>query len=449
MPGADLSHAFGLKPEEAIQYFTDKGARLGWDWTDTLNEAHAKEFTVAKVLRNDILSDIHGMLLKAKNEGLPFRDFLKELEPRLRAKGWWGRHETMDPATGEMHLITLGSPRRLQTIYQTNLQSAYMAGHYKQNMENAQDRPWWEYSAVMDRRTRPAHAALNGLTFRFDDPFWDSHHPPQGFNCRCSVRTFDDEQLASRERDGRSARRTTTGDNPDATLHDEEVEVGRDKVQTMVTRVSTTDVIGRKISMAPDPGFNHNPGAGWQTDLTAWEKMKQLPPERRNRYIAEQAQTTIRDTMFRQWSKDVLTAQRGREEGRIVGYLEPQILTKLTDKGVDPKTPFLTATDNGLNHAARYNSDKWSKGMTPGWEELRDMPRTIREAEAVLWDKKKGNLIFVGPGRVKGMKMKYAFDLNYRLKGARLNRFAAAGEENAFNLADTNLFEVLAGKIKK
>ena len=258
MPDLNMSYAFGLKPKEAIKYFTDKGARLTWDYTEMLNEAHAKEFTVAKVMRNDILADIHGALLKAKDEGRPYSEFLKELRPTLKAKGWWGRHESIDPSTGEVINVQLGSPRRLKTIYQTNLQSAYMAGHYKQNMKNASARPIWRYVAVMDRKTRPAHAALNGLEFRFDDPFWDTHHPENGYGCRCTVRTLADDQADP------AAFRSTRGKNPTATLTDEVVEVGKDKVPTTVTRMSTTDLLGRKVSMAPDPGFNFNPGKIWQ-----------------------------------------------------------------------------------------------------------------------------------------------------------------------------------------
>jgi uncharacterized protein with gpF-like domain len=70
-----------------------------------------------------------------------------------------------------------------------------MAGRYKQQMENADDRPYWQYIAVMDSRTRPAHSALNGKVFRFDDVFWDTHFPPCGFRCRCRTRAYTAQQV--------------------------------------------------------------------------------------------------------------------------------------------------------------------------------------------------------------------------------------------------------------
>jgi hypothetical protein len=40
---------------------------------------------------------------------------------------------------------------------------------------------------VLDDRTRPQHAALDGLILPASHEFWDEHYPPWGFNCRCTV----------------------------------------------------------------------------------------------------------------------------------------------------------------------------------------------------------------------------------------------------------------------
>lgn len=52
--------------------------------------------------------------------------------------------------------------------------------------------PFLMYETVGDDRVRPDHQTLEGITRRVDDPFWNTHYPPNGFNCRCIVRQLDD-----------------------------------------------------------------------------------------------------------------------------------------------------------------------------------------------------------------------------------------------------------------
>ncbi len=116
----------------------------------------------------------------------------------LRAKGWWGKGVVVDPDTLEARVIQQGSLRRLQTIYRTNLQSAYMAGRLRQAQEQADRAPWAQYLAIRDAKTRPGHAALHGQVFRLDSPAWAVIAPPNGYNCRCRARYLSDRELAAR-----------------------------------------------------------------------------------------------------------------------------------------------------------------------------------------------------------------------------------------------------------
>lgn len=67
------------------------------------------------------------------------------------------------------------------------MQLAYGTGRRRGLEEVAEDLPFWTRHAVHDDRTRPAHAALDGLTLPANHPFWNDHYPPDGFNCRCNV----------------------------------------------------------------------------------------------------------------------------------------------------------------------------------------------------------------------------------------------------------------------
>lgn len=47
-------------------------------------------------------------------------------------------------------------------------------------------RPFFQYDAINDSRTRPSHAALDNVIAPADSPFWQTHTPPLGYRCRCT-----------------------------------------------------------------------------------------------------------------------------------------------------------------------------------------------------------------------------------------------------------------------
>lgn len=103
-----------------------------------------------EAMREDILKDIRSALDKALSEGKTFREFQKELKPTLQKKGWWGEQIVVD-TQGNAEKVQLGSMYRLKTIYAVNMQTSYMTGRYKTQMDNVDNRPYWEYVA-MDQR---------------------------------------------------------------------------------------------------------------------------------------------------------------------------------------------------------------------------------------------------------------------------------------------------------
>lgn len=182
-----INFALGLPPEKAIAWLKTKQVSAENYRNLTASEI-AKVYTIARMTDLDMLNDIKQSMGKAASDGQSFADWNKGILQHLQNKGWLhpNGHDgkvIIDPNSGEV----FGAPRRLENIYRTNMQTAYSAGQYQGYMANIDSRPYWMYDAVGDHRTRPAHAAMDGLVYRYDDPFWTTFYPPNGYRCRCSV----------------------------------------------------------------------------------------------------------------------------------------------------------------------------------------------------------------------------------------------------------------------
>jgi SPP1 gp7 family putative phage head morphogenesis protein len=275
----DLSALFTLAPEDAIAALESKGYTLSWNWHDTWTGAHAKAFTVAKLTRLDVLEDIREGVAEALKRGETQAWFDRHLTGLLQQKGWWGR-KIIVGNDGQAEVVQEGSPRRLQTILRTNLQTGYAAGRWQRFVDNANARPYLQYVAVMDGRTRPSHARLNGKVFPIDSPVWRVIGPPNGFNCRCTVRALSDRDL---ERRGLRV-------EPDAQIVQRQVPVrglldqrtGEIDPQKLIQRgVSVPDPAypGRRMTLWSDVGWDYNPGASGAAQLSKLlaRKLQNLP----------------------------------------------------------------------------------------------------------------------------------------------------------------------------
>lgn len=186
---------FNVPAREAVDRFTSKGLKPSFSWMDVSAEEHKTAFTVAKMMDVDMLGDVYASLQESLANGVVFRDWAESMIPMLQDRGWWGRQAVLDPLTGETVVAQLGSPARLQTIFRTNMQSAYAAGHWDQIEAQAEDAPFLMYDAIDDYRTRAEHKAWDGKVLPVTDKFWKGHTPPCGWNCRCSVIQLDESDL--------------------------------------------------------------------------------------------------------------------------------------------------------------------------------------------------------------------------------------------------------------
>jgi len=186
LAGKVTSIDFTLPPSDAIAFFRDKGITTGFSFADLIGAEHDNAFTVAKIMDVDLLHDIRKAVDIAIADGTTAQTFAKQLIPELQKKGWWGRSARLDPVSGK-RVGTTFAPWRLETIFRTNMQSAYSVGNWQSIQTNKKTAEYLMYDAVDDGRTRPEHRAWDNTVRPVDDPFWSTHYPPNGYNCRCGT----------------------------------------------------------------------------------------------------------------------------------------------------------------------------------------------------------------------------------------------------------------------
>ena len=194
----------GPPPKEVLDYFRGRDLRPGFSFRDVWLEEHAHAFTVAKAMETQILDAIRKDLDKAIAEGKTLRQFQKELTPRLQTMGWWGKQRVADPRSGKTVVAQLGSPRRLRTIYQSNLRAARAAGQWDRAQRTKKVRPYFLYALGPSKEHRDKHEAWAGTILPVDDPWWNDHFPPNGWGCKCRVRQIS--QREAERRGGATAR---------------------------------------------------------------------------------------------------------------------------------------------------------------------------------------------------------------------------------------------------
>lgn len=387
----DMGYLLRLEPKMAVDYLKSKGYKITWNWQEQLDAAHAKAFTVAKVTKLDVLETLRQATEDAVQSGMSERDFIKQLEPKLRALGWWGKQEMTDDL-GRKTVVQLGSPRRLRTILRTNKITAYHAGRYAEQIANSDEQPYWQYVAVQDSRTRPSHMALHGKVYRFDDPIWDTLYPPNGWGCRCRVRALSDFQLNNL---GLSV------DESGGRLQEEWALAGTDPLSGEETHSKITVFKTNQGLIKTEPGWNYNVGqAALGTDRAVIRKLLQV----QNRELRQQTIQAInnseaRHKAFADWVKAMLSKDKHDNKYMTVGIIGSDIAEKVTEISNGNKTTeqLLVMTERNFTHA---NSPKHrEKGVALSKEDFASLPQIIAQPLVIVWDKKHNNLIYVNQAK--------------------------------------------------
>lgn len=169
--------------EEAVRYFKERVPVTASEFYAIAEKYRGLAFTVGGYTKAQILKRFYEEILTALEEGNTLSEFRANMNDFLEMEGYEGL-----------------APLQADNIFRTNIQTAYNVGHYEQMTSPGvmQLRPYWQYDAVNDSHTRLSHLAMDGRVFPADSPVWDTWFPPNGFRCRCTVKTLSKRQVEQR-----------------------------------------------------------------------------------------------------------------------------------------------------------------------------------------------------------------------------------------------------------
>jgi SPP1 gp7 family putative phage head morphogenesis protein len=233
-----------ITPEDAVSAFAARGLlRPSFRWQEVWQAEHARAFAVAGVMRLDVLQLIRTEVETAVREGTDLNTFRTAVREQLVKKGFWGNVEITDPRTGEVRTTRFDN-RRLALIYDVNLRQSHAAGRWARIQRGRM--PYVVYRTMRDERVRASHKPWDNLVLPKEDPWWDTHFPPNGWRCRCNAFAIDEAGLAKLEAAGRAPGGTPVKRTAPETQW----------VEFVNRETGQTEQVPRGI----DPGFAYNPG---------------------------------------------------------------------------------------------------------------------------------------------------------------------------------------------
>lgn len=228
----------------AVEFLKKKKSVSKEEFLKMDEASRAKAFMVSGYTKAEVLDSFLQALTEAVELGTTKEEFQKKMNTFLEENGYEGVN-----------------PFKADVIFQTNLQTAYNAGHYKSMTDDTaiKLRPFWQYRTAADGNVREEHAQMHGKVYRADDPIWDVWYPPNGFRCRCSVVSLSERQVKERGL----------------------------TVETKSPRKVDQET-GEILESRPDKGFATNPAKQvWEPDLTVLSTPVRKVFEKRKRKMLQ------------------------------------------------------------------------------------------------------------------------------------------------------------------
>lgn len=434
----DIKQFFNMPPQKAVEYMQNKGYKVTNDWREIWEDAHAKAFTVAKMTNVQLLKNTKGTLETALKEGWGEQKTKRELKNMFWAKGWWGKKIVTD-SNGDEKEIQLGSNYRVNTIYRQNIQSAFNAGRYIEQLEDVDFAPYFQYICILNEQTRPEHRALNGKVFRYDDPIWAAIYPPNGWGCRCFVRSLTQSDL---ERLGLKIEKS------DGKLSYKDVVINKETGETkQIAILRVEDKAGRLLNFQTDAGWSSSVGkAAWNIDVLAYNASLDMPQSFKDKFISDMAQNPLKKKVFENFITKINMAEykvKGLEVA--AGWMSPNITRFLSEAQKAPASPVVVFGDDRAIHSKR-TAKNTAQVLTS--KQRKEIANIFTDNDGVYWDEtqKEQRLLYIKhfekPDSDGKEAIKVIVHPNYLKKSRKLNYIITVGRIKKSDLKNPQIKKI-------
>ena len=191
--------------EEAVQDILKRHPVIAKGWKAT-QEAYLKGgFAIARSSSKKITAHVQGTIAQSIKQGLSPSEATKQILDKIRE--------------GDPEEFTY-SRSYAETVYRTNMASAYTRGRIEQAKDPVFKRQIgaWMYVTAGDVDVRDNHQAAHKFVAATEDPVWKELRPPLGYNCRCALELVGRREALRKgivTEDGFKAQRVPAGAGPD------------------------------------------------------------------------------------------------------------------------------------------------------------------------------------------------------------------------------------------
>lgn len=391
--------------KEQVDFFRQKLNLPTEYYDDIIKSGHDRAFMVAGVTKADLLDDFRQAIEKTMSEGQSIGWFRDNFDRFVEKHGW---------------AYNGGRDWRTRVIYTTNIRASYAAGRYAQlnDPDLLSVRPYWKYlhnDSVA--HPRPLHQSWSGMVLRYDDPFWTTHFPPNGWGCRCYI-----QAVRASEYKGNPAPNDGTYQKTD--------------------RYGVTHVLPKGV----DYGWDYAPGANRSTPLKDIidQKLIRFPASIGADMWQALKPALALETML-QWTHTLALWLSTPQAGRIavVGAIDRPTLDWLNTKQITPTSAEIAIREGLIRGSKQARHELAGDGLSE--TEWRSVLSIIANPDQVLFDTRTGKLIYIASSNTDGIKLAVEFDYK-KSKGEPLNMIVSGFRQSTRVIAEMirgGLYEVV------